>query len=84
MSDPTSKTTARTGWQRETFVEHLLHAADEDENAGHSLQAAYIRDAADEIGRLRAEIISMRRTCNAMAQRIDELSGLVKELANAD
>lgn len=34
------------------FLEGLRHAADEDENAGHHLQADYIRKAADEIERL--------------------------------
>jgi hypothetical protein len=35
------------------LVEGMRHAADEDENAGHGLQARYLREGADEIERLR-------------------------------
>jgi hypothetical protein len=35
------------------FLDGLLHAADEDEAAGHHLQADYIRKAHAEIERLR-------------------------------
>ena len=37
-------------------LDGMRHAADEDDGHGHSLQAAYLRDAADEIERLRAAI----------------------------
>lgn len=48
-------------------LDGMRHAAVEDEGWGHHLQAAYLRNGADEIERLRAEITGLRASLVAFA-----------------
>lgn len=52
------------------FLDGLRHAADEDDGWGHTLQARYMRQAADEIERLSFQNSELKRALDNCTQSL--------------